>query len=137
MKAVRLHAYGDVDQFRLEDAPDPVLGTGDVLIRIAVIGLNLADLYVRQGFFAAHVPLDLPAIMGFDVAGLVAPEDANAAGRIRIHNTMAREDPAIFQRIADAAERGDLVIPIAKRFGLVKSPRHTWRSPPASGERSS
>ena len=117
MKAVRLHTYGDVDQFRLGDAPDPVLGTGDVLIRIAVIGLNLADLYVRQGFFAAHVPLDLPAIMEFDVAGLVAPEDANTASRIRIHNTMAREDPAIFQRIPDVA-RGDLMIPIARRFGL-------------------
>ena len=46
------------------------------------------------------------------------PEDANAGGRIRIHNIMTLEDPAMLQRIADAAERGDLVIPIAKRFGL-------------------
>ena len=249
-----------------------------MLIRIAAAGLNPADLYVRQGFFAVYVPLDLPAIIGFDVAGMVAatgagvsgfaagdrviaklplngkgayaeltaapvacvamlpagltfeagaslplasltgrqcvdalgikagdrvlvsgalgsagraavqylkelgarpvagvratrlgegealagvvididsaptmpgfdfavglaapvaanavkhvrdggqlasavqvPEDANAGGRIRIHNIMTREDPAMLQRIADAAERGDLVIPIAKRLGL-------------------
>jgi hypothetical protein len=31
---------------------------------------------------------------------------------------MTSEYPAMLQRIADAAERGDLVIPIAKRLGL-------------------
>ena len=80
MKAVRLQAYGDVDQFRLEDAPDPVLGAGEVLIRIAAAGLNPADLYVRQGFFAAYVPLDLPAIIGFDAAGMVAATGAGVSG---------------------------------------------------------
>ena len=36
MKAVRLQAYGDVDQLRYEDAPDPVPGAGEVLVKIAV-----------------------------------------------------------------------------------------------------
>ena len=80
MKAIRLQAYGDVDQFRFEDAPDPVLGAGDVLIRIAAAGLNPADLYVRQGFFASYVPLDLPAIIGFDAAGMVAATGAGVSG---------------------------------------------------------
>jgi NADPH:quinone reductase-like Zn-dependent oxidoreductase len=49
MKAVRLQRFGDADQFRLEDAPDPVAGRGEVLIRVAVSALNPVDLYVRQG----------------------------------------------------------------------------------------
>ena len=80
MKAARLQAYGDVDQFRLEDVPDAVPGAGEVLIRIAAASLNPADLYVRQGFFAAHVPLDLPAIIGFDAAGMVAATGAGVSG---------------------------------------------------------
>ena len=57
------------------------------------------------------------------------PEDANAGSRIRIHNIMTSEDPAMLQRIADAAERGDLVIPIAKRLGLgevAEATRRCW-----------
>jgi NADPH:quinone reductase-like Zn-dependent oxidoreductase len=35
MKAARLQAYGDADQFKLEDVPDPVAGAGEVLIEVA------------------------------------------------------------------------------------------------------
>ena len=71
MKAARLQAYGDADQFKLEDVPDPVAGAGEVLIEIAASGLNPFDLYVRQGFLAQSIPLDLPAILGLDAAGTI------------------------------------------------------------------
>ena len=70
MKAVRLQSYGDVDQFRLEEAPDPVPGAGEVLVRVAFAGLNPVDLYVRQGGFA-RLNLQMPAILGIDAAGTV------------------------------------------------------------------
>ena len=34
MKAVRLHAYGDADVLRYENAPVPVVNPDDVLIRV-------------------------------------------------------------------------------------------------------
>jgi NADPH:quinone reductase-like Zn-dependent oxidoreductase len=71
MKAARLLAYGDVDQFKFEDAPDPVPGAGEALIRISAAGLNPVDAYVRQGFFAKYAPLQFPAILGVDAAGTI------------------------------------------------------------------
>lgn len=72
MKAVRLQAYGDVDQFRLETVPDPTPGPGEVLIEIAVSGLNPVDPFIRQGYLAQYMPLELPAVLGRDAAGTVA-----------------------------------------------------------------
>jgi len=71
MKAAFLQAYGDVDQFRVEDAPEPPAGPGQVLIKVAVSGLNPVDLYVRQGYMAKMVPVELPAVIGVDAAGTV------------------------------------------------------------------
>lgn len=33
MKAARIHPYGEADQIRVEEAPVPVPGEGDVLVR--------------------------------------------------------------------------------------------------------
>ncbi len=71
MKAVRLQAYGDVDQLRYEDAPDPVPGAGEALVKIAVAGLNPVDVIVRKGLFAQVAPLQFPAILGVDAAGTI------------------------------------------------------------------
>lgn len=69
--AVRLQAYGDVDQLRYEDAPDPVPGAGEALVKIAVSGLNPVDVIVRKGLFAQAAPLQFPAILGVDAAGTI------------------------------------------------------------------
>jgi NADPH:quinone reductase-like Zn-dependent oxidoreductase len=71
MKAVRLQAYGDVDQLRYEDAPNPVPGAREALVKIAVSGLNPVDLIVRKGLFAQVAPLQFPAILGVDAAGTI------------------------------------------------------------------
>lgn len=72
MNAVRLHAYGDVDQFRVDDVPIPTPGAAEVLIRVAASAVNHFDLYVRQGYVAQMFPLVLPAVTGGDAAGTVA-----------------------------------------------------------------
>ncbi len=46
MKAVRIHDYGDRSMLRHEDAPDPDLRPGDVLIRVAAVAVNPAGLPV-------------------------------------------------------------------------------------------
>lgn len=80
MKAVRLQAYGDVDQFKFEDAPDPVPGHGDVLIKVAASGLNPVDLFVRQGFAVQFFPMKLPAILGIDAAGTTIALGSGVSG---------------------------------------------------------
>jgi zinc-binding alcohol dehydrogenase/oxidoreductase len=68
MRAVRIHEDGGPEVLRLEEAPDPVAGPGEVLIGIKAAALNHIDLWVRQGL--PSVPK--PRILGSDGAGVVA-----------------------------------------------------------------
>ena len=67
MKAVRIHEDGGPDVLRYEEAPDPVPGTGQVLVELRAASLNHLDLWVRQG--RPSVPK--PRILGADGAGVV------------------------------------------------------------------
>ena len=49
MKAVRIHEDGGPEVLRYEDAPDPVPGTGQVLIELRAASLNHLDVWIRQG----------------------------------------------------------------------------------------
>lgn len=80
MKATRLHAYGDIDQFKYEDVPAPALGAGEILVEIKASSLNPVELYIRQGYLAQMAPLEMPAILGLDLAGIVAAVGASATG---------------------------------------------------------
>ncbi|WP_029041332.1 NADP-dependent oxidoreductase [Cucumibacter marinus] len=71
MKAVRLQAYGDVDQFKLEDVATPSPGEGEILIRVLASAVNHLDLFVRKGLRSSQFPMTLPAILGGDAAGIV------------------------------------------------------------------
>ncbi len=69
MKAVLLHAYGGVDQLHYEDAPKPVPGPGEVQVRVISTSINPIDYKLRSGAMKNLMPLQLPAILGRDVAG--------------------------------------------------------------------
>lgn len=80
MKAQRLHAYGDVDQFKYEEIAEPLPGPGEVLVKVKAASLNPVELYIRQGFLAKMVPLEFPAILGLDLAGTVARVGSGVTG---------------------------------------------------------
>ena len=67
MKAVRIHGDGGPEVLRYEDAPDPVAGPGEVLVRLRAASLNHLDIWVRRGL--PSVPK--PRILGADGAGVV------------------------------------------------------------------
>ncbi|OEO31029.1 hypothetical protein VW23_018235 [Devosia insulae DS-56] len=72
MKSSRLVAYGDSSQIKIEDVAQPVPGAGEVLVKVAASGLNHVETYLRQGYLAQMMPLELPATLGIDLAGEVA-----------------------------------------------------------------
>lgn len=47
------------------------------------------------------------------------PDGANPGDRIKIVNVLAHQDAATLQRVADAAGRGDLTLPVAATFKLA------------------
>lgn len=68
MKAVRIHEDGGPEVLRYEEVDDPVVGEGQVLVRLAAASLNHLDVWVRKGL--PSVPK--PRILGADGAGTVA-----------------------------------------------------------------
>jgi NADPH:quinone reductase-like Zn-dependent oxidoreductase len=71
MKAVVLHEYGGPDKLKYEDVPDPVANEGQVVVRMAATSVNPIDYKMRSGAAKDHFPLEFPAILGRDIAGIV------------------------------------------------------------------
>lgn len=71
MKAIVLHEYGGPDKLKYEDWDDPEVGDGQILIRVSAAGINPIDWKLRSGAMKAFMPLELPAILGFDYSGVV------------------------------------------------------------------
>ncbi|AFE10064.1 NADPH:quinone reductase [Corallococcus coralloides DSM 2259] len=69
MKAIRYHQVGGPEVLRWEDAPEPVPGPGQVLVRVHAAGVNFADTERRRGLYDAQAPL--PRILGSEAAGVV------------------------------------------------------------------
>ena len=69
MKAIRVHKPGEPDVLQYEDAPDPQVGPGQVLVRVRAAGVNPVDTYIRAGRYA-HMPV-MPYIPGGDAAGVI------------------------------------------------------------------
>lgn len=70
MRAIRFHSLGGPDVLHLEDAPDPELKPGHVLIHIRAVGLNYADTMFTKGQY--FVQPKFPAIPGMEASGVVA-----------------------------------------------------------------
>jgi NADPH:quinone reductase len=75
MKAVRIHERGGPEVMRVEEVPTPMPKTGEVLIKVAVAGVNMADAGQRSGMYPNLAPL--PVTLGYEVAGTVAAVGAD------------------------------------------------------------
>jgi NADPH:quinone reductase-like Zn-dependent oxidoreductase len=71
MKAVRIHQYGGPEVLLFEDAPRPVPGFAEVLIRVHAAGVNPIDWKIRAGYLKDVRPYTFPLILGWDVSGVV------------------------------------------------------------------
>jgi NADPH:quinone reductase-like Zn-dependent oxidoreductase len=80
MKAVVLKAYGDVDQLSYEEVETPKPGSGEVLVKIAATSINPIDWKLRSGAVRERMPLELPAILGRDLAGEIAELGTGVTG---------------------------------------------------------
>jgi NADPH:quinone reductase-like Zn-dependent oxidoreductase len=80
MKASVMTAYGGPEVMKYQDMPDPSPGAGEVLVKVAGIGINPEDMLERNGDLKDRYPLRFPAIIGLD-------------------ETIALDDPAAFAAI--------------------------------------
>jgi NADPH:quinone reductase-like Zn-dependent oxidoreductase len=132
VKAIRIHEDGGSDVLRYEDAPEPVPGTGQVLVDLRAASLNHLDVWVRKGL--PSVPK--PRILGADGSGIVVSGDGFEPGeRVVINPGLDHGDGTITvigehtdgthaERIAVPAEQvyripDDLNFETAAAFPLV------------------
>jgi NADPH:quinone reductase-like Zn-dependent oxidoreductase len=73
MKAICFHEHGTSEVLRYEDAPDPVIGPSEVLVRVRACALNHLDIHLRRGVRK----MSLPHIVGADVAGEIVAVGAD------------------------------------------------------------
>jgi NADPH:quinone reductase-like Zn-dependent oxidoreductase len=72
MKAVRYHQYGGSDVLRYEEAPRPLTGPRQVLVKVAATSFNPVDAGIRGGYLSQVYDISFPHTPGVDVAGTIA-----------------------------------------------------------------
>jgi len=101
MKAARISAYKA--QPVLEDASRPVIGAGEVLIRVAAAGLNPLDVKIQQGFMHDFFPVEFPYTLGTDLAGTIEQIGAGVTGWSIGDRVVARTNPPAGGAFAELA----------------------------------
>jgi len=117
VKAVRIHEDGGPDVLRYEDAPDPVPGTGQVLVELRAASLNHLDLWIRKGL--PSVPK--PRILGADGAGLVVSGDGFTPGdRVVINpgHDLGNGRVSVFGEHSDGTHAELIAVPSSQVYPL-------------------
>ena len=68
MKSIQVHQFGDPSVLKLEDVPDPVPQSGQVVVSVRAVGVNPVETYIRSGKYG---PKPFPFCPGNDAAGIV------------------------------------------------------------------
>ena len=69
MRAVQLVAHGAPGKFEVRDLPRPTPEPDEVLLRVKACGVNRLDLWAEEA--GLPVPIQLPRILGAEVAGVI------------------------------------------------------------------
>jgi len=67
MRAVRITETGGPEVLAVSDGPEPVVQDGDLLVDVAVAGVNFIDTYHRKGAY----PIPTPFVLGVEGVGRV------------------------------------------------------------------
>ena len=71
MKAAQINEYGDNSVIKIQEAEKPTVADNQVLVEVHAASLNPVDSAIRSGFMQEMSPLQLPATLGGDFAGVI------------------------------------------------------------------
>ena len=80
MKAVVIHHYGGPEALEYGEFPDPAVGAGDVLVKVAAAAINPIDIMERSGLTKDFKPVSFPGVLGWDLSGTVLQVGPNVVG---------------------------------------------------------
>ncbi len=71
MKAIVIRQYGGPEVLEYVDFPDPKVGAGEALVRVAAASINPIDIMERSGLTKDFKPVHFPGVLGWDLSGTV------------------------------------------------------------------
>jgi len=71
MKAAQLTHYGGKEAVKIADVSTPTTSDGKILVEVYAAGVNPVDWKIQLGYLKDYMPLELPATLGGDFAGIV------------------------------------------------------------------
>ncbi|MFZ6780514.1 NADP-dependent oxidoreductase [Undibacterium sp. Ji83W] len=83
IRALVLNEYGGPDALKVSSVAPPVAGAGQVLVRVHAAGVNGLDWKLREGYLQKAFPLQLPTVLGIELAGVVEAVGAGV-NRLRV-----------------------------------------------------
>ena len=102
MKVVQVREPGGPETMQVSDAPVPVPGPGQALVRIAASGVNFIDVYFRTGLYKAELPITL----GSEAAGIiesVGPNVTQVSAGDRVAYAMVRGSYAEYAAVPESS----------------------------------
>lgn len=102
MKIIRVHEFGAPETMVLDEAPTPVPGAGEVLVKVEFAGVNFYDTQQRRGVLKRELPL----VLGTEGAGTVAATGPGVTDRTVGERVCWHHAPASYAtHVLVAAER--------------------------------
>ncbi|NJD77192.1 MAG: NADP-dependent oxidoreductase [Candidatus Methanoperedens sp.] len=81
MKAAQIKKYGGSEVVEINNnAPEPAVSEGHLLVEVHAAGVNPVDWKIREGYMAQMIPLKFPATLGGDFSGVVVEVGGGASG---------------------------------------------------------
>ncbi|HUZ60555.1 MAG TPA: NADP-dependent oxidoreductase [Hanamia sp.] len=80
MKAAIIKQFGEADVLQITEVNKPEINEDQVLIKVIAVGINPVDTKVRAGTSGMSKRIKLPAILGWDVSGIIESVGKNAFG---------------------------------------------------------
>ena len=80
MRAVQFATTGEPDVLETIELPKPEPGPEQVLVKVAAIGVNFAEVGRRRGSFPLPPGVSLPHVPGFECSGTIEATGANVQG---------------------------------------------------------
>jgi NADPH:quinone reductase-like Zn-dependent oxidoreductase len=71
VKAIQYREHGPAEVMLYTDLPDPVAGSGQILVRLEAASVTPFDCKLRQGLLQSHFTLPMPSVPGRDGGGTV------------------------------------------------------------------
>ncbi len=85
-RVVRIHEFGDASGLRIESLPVPAPAADQVMIEVHALGLNRAEIMLRDDVYMEHP--ELPSRIGYEASGIVISVGDNVES-VRIGDRVA------------------------------------------------